>query len=80
MDKLQVPNEFSGNRVRERADALLASCIMREHREVGTEELIRLGDRYGDSEPVPGVIESAIRDVVLAQPSIYCRSGLRSRS
>lgn len=80
VDKLQVPNQLSGDRVGKRADALLASRVMSEDREIGTKQLVCLGNGHGDSEPVPSVIQGARRYVVLAQPSIDCCGSLRGRS
>lgn len=68
VEELDVLRERRGHGVLERADACHTGIDVREDREVGRKEVVRLGHGDGDLEHVAGGRNGLCRDAVLREP------------
>jgi hypothetical protein len=73
---LEVALKLSGDRVRERADFLLAGIEVLEHLEVGTEERLSVLDGRGKADPVAQAGKRLALDVVRCEPVVDGLQGL----
>ncbi len=75
-----MPLELSGDGVRQGADSLEARLVVREHGEVGIEELVGLADGHLERQPVAGGRDGLRSETVLSEPGVDGVDRLGARS
>lgn len=79
VDKVEMANEISRDRIAKGADGLLAACNMGVHFEGGVKELVGLAHGHGDAKPIASRRDGLCSQVSILEPRVDSLDALGSR-